>query len=65
MAITDMFKTQVSKTYEEKLQEDEELDVDLRIAEKRLLLKRLKEQGLSMNDFGGSFKRAIQWLKTH
>jgi hypothetical protein len=65
MAITDMFRPQESKTYEEKLQEDEELDVDLRIAEKRLLLKRLKEQGLSMNDFGGSFKRAIQWLKTH
>ena len=46
-------------------QEDEELEVELNIEKKRALIKQLKEKNVSLNNFGGSIKAAINWLKTH
>lgn len=66
MGITDVFKPKDNNlSYEEKLRRDEELDVDLSITQKEVLLKRLREQGLGKSDFGGSWKRIVEWLRTH
>jgi hypothetical protein len=66
MGITDVFKPKPENlSYEEKLQKNEELEVDLSITQKQVLLKRLREQGLGKSDFGNSWARIIKWLKEH
>ena len=56
---------QKQKTLEEAQQENERLDVELSIAQKRAMLAKLKANGLTTRDFGGSLKKAWQWFKTH
>jgi hypothetical protein len=65
MGIIDIFKGKEVKTYSEKLEENEELDIDLSIAEKKYYLKQLEEKGLNKSDFGNSWKKIVAWLRTH
>lgn len=52
------------KTLDELDEEDTSLDKEVSIAQKRAVLSRLKKQGLSLKNFGGSFKTAINWLRS-
>ncbi len=53
------------KSIEELEEEDSRLDKEVSIAQKKAVLKRLKSQGLSLSNFGGSFKAAIKWIGSH
>jgi len=50
------------KTLEESQQESDELDAEISVVQKRKILAKLKENGLSLASFGGSFKAALNWL---
>lgn len=52
------------KDLDELEQEELELDKEVSIAQKKAILKRLKSQGLSLQNFGGSLKAAINWLRS-
>lgn len=40
-------------------------DLELSVAEKKYALQKLKEQGLSKNDVGGTWSGVRRWLKEH
>ncbi len=54
-----------SQSLEELEEEEASLDKQVSIAQKKAVLKRLKGQGLSLKNFGGSFKAALNWLRSH
>ncbi len=63
---------QKEKTLEELQAENESLKVkdqnaglSLSIAQKRLAMQKMKEAGLHMSDFGGSWEKLWHWFKTH
>ena len=45
-------------------EENQRLDAEISLRQKRLILKRLDEQGLSLKNFGGSLLAAFRWLKS-
>ena len=53
------------KPLEELEEENERLDVELSVAQKREAIARLKKRGLTPKHFNFDFKRIINWLKTH
>jgi hypothetical protein len=53
------------RTLEEVQAENERLDVELSVEQKRAAIKKLKENGLTPKSFGGSWQSIIKWLKTH
>ena len=57
---------QPDKSLVELQEEDERLDAELSVLQKRELRNKLKANGLSLkHDFGGSLKRGWTWFKTH
>lgn len=57
------------KTMTELEDENEHLEMELSVAQKRQALKELSKRGLSREHFGrdepGTWRKIIQWLKTH
>ncbi len=53
------------RTLEEAQEEDERLNVDLSIEQKRAAIKRLKEAGLTGKSFGWNWSAIKEWLRTH
>ena len=45
--------------------EDENMEVKLSIAKKRVMIAALKERGLTPKHFGFDWGKILQWLKTH
>ncbi len=55
-----------NKSIEERQEENERLDIELSIEQKRALMRKLKADGLSVNKtFGGSMRAAWLWFKSH
>jgi len=52
------------KTKEELQEDDERLDIELSVAQKRAALKKAKEYGVSRSNFG-SWREFWHWFKTH
>lgn len=52
------------KTPEQLKEEDERLDIELSVAQKKAVLAKLRANNLSVSDMGG-WKRAWHWFKTH
>lgn len=55
------------KTLSELEEEDEKLEVELSVTQKRQAIAELKKRGLKPKHFGNppDFKRIWNWLKTH
>jgi len=59
-----------NQTLAELEEQDEKLDVELSVAQKRAAIAQLKQRGLSPQHFGDTAKpstwqRIIDWIKTH
>ena len=54
-----------SRTLEESQEDNERLEVELSIEQKRAAIKKLKESGLTPKSFGGSWRSILAWLRTH
>ena len=53
------------KSISELQEENERLDAELSVKQKQELIKKLKGHGLSLKDFSGSIKSAINWIRQH
>jgi len=53
------------KSLAELEEEDEKLEVELSVTQKRQAIAELKKRGLTPKHFSFDFKRIINWLKTH
>jgi len=56
------FMTQ-KRTLAEAEEEELLLDKEISIRQKKIVLARLKENGLTLKSFGGNIKAALNWLK--
>ena len=54
-----------SKTTEELQAENERLETEISVEQKREILRGLKKNGLTLKNFGGSIRSAWRWLKEH
>ena len=59
------FLTPHHKTLEELQEEDENLSTEVSIAEKRALMRKLNDNGLSPKHFDFNWESIKQWWKTH
>ena len=55
---------QRKKTLDESQEENERLDMELSITQKRVAIAKLKEAGLKKEDFG-SWRAIWRWVKEH
>lgn len=46
-------------------EENEKLEVELSVAQKRSAIAQLKERGLTPKHFGFNWKHILSWLKEH
>jgi len=54
------------KSVEELQEENERLELEYSVEEKKLAIAKMKSAGLNFQrDFGGSLKSLIQWWRTH
>jgi hypothetical protein len=66
MGIFDFMKE--PKSISELEEENEQLRIENENADLKLSLeqkRKLKKNGLSLDNFGGSVKKAIEWIKNH
>lgn len=54
-----------NRSLEELQSEDERLDAEISVAQKRQILSELKKNGLTLQNVGGTFKSALNWLRSH
>lgn len=53
------------KSLAELQEQDENLTSEVSIEEKKAIIKRLKQEGLSPKHFGVDWGRMKEWIKTH
>lgn len=56
---------QKQKTLDELQSENERLEVEYSVEQKRAAIRKLKENGLSPKSFGFNWSSIMSWLKTH
>lgn len=56
---------QKEKSIDELREEDERVDLQYSIEQKRAAIREAKRRGVDVKSFGGNISALIKWIKTH